>query len=147
MLQRTTPENPHYQELVKALDQELAIRDGEDHDFYHQFNSSADIRHCIIAYADGVPVACGAIKAFDGTTMEIKRMYTKEAFRGMGYASAVLAALESWAGALGYKRCILETGINQPEAIALYQRCGYSRMPNYAQYAGVANSYCFEKTI
>ncbi len=67
--------------------------------------------------------------------------------RGRGYASQILNELESWAGELGFEKCILETGINQPEAIALYKKRGYKITSNYGQYAGVDKSFCFEKKI
>jgi hypothetical protein len=42
---------------------------------------------------------------------------------------------------------ILETGIKQPEAIALYQKSGYTIIPNYGQYTDVATSVCMKKLI
>jgi putative acetyltransferase len=59
----------------------------------------------------------------------------------------VLSELESWAAELGYPKCVLETGKRQPEAIALYEKQGYQRIPNYGQYIGVENSVCFEKVL
>jgi hypothetical protein len=50
-----------------------------------------------------------------------------------------------WAGELSYKKCILETGIRQAEAIGLYRKSGYVLIPNYGQYEGIENSVCFEK--
>ncbi len=79
--------------------------------------------------------------------MEIKRMFTLPEARGIGIASLILAALESWAAELDFSKCILETGFKQPEAIALYEKNGYSRIENYGQYAGVENSLCFEKKL
>lgn len=74
-------------------------------------------------------------------------MFTPPEHRGKGIAVKVLAELEKWAAELGYKKCILETGKAQPEAIALYTKCGYEIIPNYGQYAGVENSVCFEKSV
>jgi putative acetyltransferase len=145
---KTTNQNSDFIELVKELDAELAVRDGDDHDFYNQFNKIDTIRHCLIAYLDNIPVGCGAIKEYDNSTMEIKRMYTKTTARGNGVASQILQQLENWARELGYQQCILETGINQPEAIALYNKCNYKRMEeNYGQYKGVAASFCFKKKL
>jgi ribosomal protein S18 acetylase RimI-like enzyme len=79
--------------------------------------------------------------------MEIKRMYVPPQFRGNGYASLVLEELETWAKELGYKKCILETGLKQPEAIRLYEKNNFQKIPNYGQYADVENSVCFEKII
>jgi len=59
----------------------------------------------------------------------------------------ILAELESWDADSGFSSCVLETGFKQPEAIALYKRSGYSVIPNYGQYADVANSVCMEKTL
>ncbi|WP_407524361.1 GNAT family N-acetyltransferase [Lacibacter sp. MH-610] len=55
--------------------------------------------------------------------------------------------LEQWAKEEGYSAAVLETGKKQPEAIRLYEKCGYSRIPNYGQYAGVENSVCMKKEL
>ena len=67
--------------------------------------------------------------------------------RGKGFASLILAELENWALELDFEKCILETGKMQPEAIALYRKNGYCKIPNYGQYTGVENSLCFEKNL
>jgi putative acetyltransferase len=146
-LKRTDSENPHFTALVKLLDADLAIRDGDDHAFYDQFNKVTAIKHVIVAYDGPTPVGCGAIKHLADDAMEVKRMYVPEERRGRGIAGEVVAALEHWAAELGYARCLLETGTKQPEAIALYKKSGYSIIPNYGQYAGVENSVCFEKVL
>lgn len=144
---RTNAQHPHFIELVKALDADLAIRDGKEHDFYDQFNKINTIKYVVIAYENDEPIACGAIKEYDPTVIEVKRMYTSPESRGKGIASQVLGALEMWAQEMNYEKCILETGKLQPEAIALYQKSSYRQIPNYGQYAGVANSVCFEKVL
>ena len=133
--------------LVKELDRDLAARDGEDHSFYAQYNTTSQIKHVIVAYKDGMVAGCGAVKEYDVHTMEVKRMYVLPTVRGQGIAAAVLKALEQWAAELGYKKCVLETGKKQPEAIALYTKSGYVQTPNYGQYKNVANSICFEKQL
>ena len=65
--------------------------------------------------------------------------------RGKGIASKILTELEIWCVELGYKKCVLETGKNQPEAIALYKKNQYNIIPNFGKYEGVENSVCFEK--
>lgn len=146
-LERTDSDNKDFIELVRHLDADLAERDGPDHAFYARFNTIDRIKHVVVAYENGRAVACGALRGYDPTTAEIKRMYTVPESRGKGIATRVLAELEQWAAELSYHRCILETGKKQPEAIALYKRNGYTTIPNYAQYAGVENSLCFEKAI
>lgn len=145
---RTTPAHPDYQRLVRALDRSLAVTDGDDHAFYAQFNGSQDIRHVVLLETPDGAVACGAIKAYDADTMEVKRMYTTEAARGQGLAGVVLSELERWAAELGCGRLLLETGKRQQAAIRLYEKHGYRRLAeNYGQYRGVDNSVCMEKQL
>ncbi|MBK7427146.1 MAG: GNAT family N-acetyltransferase [Saprospiraceae bacterium] len=146
-LKYTNSGNPDFIQLVKLLDKDLSIRDGDDHAFYDQFNKIDAIKYVIIAYEHQIPVGCGAIKAYDSQTMEVKRMYVDDSQRGKGIATLILSALEKWAESLGYNKCILETGIKQPEAIALYKKNGYSIIPNYGQYENVETSVCFEKEL
>lgn len=144
---RTDSSNKDFAELVNQLDADLAVRDGDEHAFYHQFNKIDMIKHVIVLYEDGKAVSCGAIKESMPGSMEVKRMYTLPSHRGKGLAGKVLAALEKWAAGMGYPKCILETGKKQPEAIALYLKSGYQIIPNYGQYIGVENSVCFEKKL
>lgn len=144
---RTDSSHPDFIPLVGLLDADLAIRDGDDHAFYHQFNKVTNLRHAVVLYENGKPAGCGAFKPFDEKTVEIKRMYTLPKMRGRGIASQILLELEHWAKEVGYARCVLETGKKQPEAIALYLKNGYAAIPNYGQYAGVENSVCFEKKL
>lgn len=139
--------NKDFITLVKLLDADLAKRDGEDHSFYAQFNKLDTIKHALVTYVDNLPICCGAIKQFEHDSMEVKRMYTLPEFRGQGMATKILKELEKWAKELGYKKCVLETGKRQPEAIKLYRKNGYIIIPNYGQYTEIANSVCFEKTL
>lgn len=144
---RTNSENKDFIALVKQLDADLAIRDGDEHDFYNQFNKIDAIQYAMVAYEGETPVGCGAIKQFSADTMEVKRMFVIPEKRGQGIAAIILSALESWAAELSFTKCILETGKKQPEAIRLYQKNGYKAIPNYGQYAGIENSLCFEKQL
>lgn len=134
-------------ELVKHLDAELAVRDGDAHVFYHQFNKIDLLKYVLVGHEQGFAVACGAIKPFNEHSMEVKRMFVLPSHRNKGYASAILRALEQWTKELDFHTCVLETGKNQPEAIQLYQKNGYHIIPNYGQYIGVENSICFEKEL
>lgn len=144
---RTDSENQDFINLVKDLDAEMAIRDGEDHSFYAQFNKIDTIKYAVVAYENGRPVGCGAIKEYAPGTVEIKRMYTSPNSRGKGIAGRILSELEAWADELGYETCILETGRRLPEAVRLYQKNGYKLIPNYGQYAQIEDSVCFEKHL
>lgn len=144
---RTNAEDPAFRALVSELDKDLAIRDGDEHAFFAQYNGLSDIRHVVVIMEGDAPAGCGAFKPFDAKTVEIKRMFTAADHRQQGIGSAALNELEDWARELGYDRCVLETGNKQHEAIALYTNRGYRIMPNYGQYVGVESSVCFEKTI
>jgi len=145
--QRTNSENVVFLDLVKELDADLAVRDGKERDFYNQFNKLDSIKHVIVAFKNNTPAGCGAIKQYSDDTMEVKRMFVPLTLRGKGIASLVLNELEKWAIELEYKKCILETGKRQPEAIALYKKNGYVQIPNYGQYIGIENSVCFFKEL
>lgn len=144
---RTTALDPAFRGLVAALDKDLAIRDGEDHAFFAQFNKLDDIKQVVLVRSGNEAVGCGAFKPYDPDAVEIKRMYVPPEHRKKGIGSLVLHELETWASQLGYRRCVLETGEKQPEAIALYQKSGYRVVPNYGPYADVATSLCFEKRL
>jgi putative acetyltransferase len=144
---RTNSDDSNFKILVAALDADLAFRDGAEHSFYAQFNKVDMIKHAVVAFENDVAVGCGAIKELAPGVMEVKRMYVPPELRGRGIASAVLHELETWAREMQYKKCMLETGKKQPEAIALYLKSGYTIIPNYGQYANVENSVCFEKKL
>jgi GNAT superfamily N-acetyltransferase len=146
-IKRTTSDSRDFVKLVKLLDADLAIRDGEEHSFYAQFNKIDKINYVVLAYENETPIGCGAIKEYGPGTMEVKRMYVLPESRKQGIASRVLSELEKWAYELSFTKCILETGKKQPEAIKLYMKNGYRQISNYGQYAGVENSLCFEKKL
>lgn len=146
-IKRTNSDNLDFQTLVRELDKELTIRDGDEHDYYAQFNKIDAIKHVVVAYENDEAVGCGAIKSFDENSMEVKRMFVPETQRSKGIATLVLRELERWASELGFAKCVLETGYKQPEAIRLYEKNGYSQIPNYGQYVGMDNSICFEKKL
>lgn len=145
--QRTDSGNAAFQDLVKLLDADLAIRDGDEHAFYDQYNKIVNIKYAVVCYLDGEPIGCGAFKEYDDKTVEIKRMYVKPAFRSKGIGLYILRELELWAAELNYPTTILETGKKQPEAIRLYEKAGYTRIKNFGQYENVENSVCMSKDI
>lgn len=114
---RTDSSNPDFIELVKLLDRYLKNKDGDEHDFFAQFNKIADIKNVMVAYLDGFAVGCGAIKIYEEGVAEVKRMFVRPEFRGKGIASNILKSLEDWANELGFKTLILETGKTQEAAI------------------------------
>ena len=144
---RTDAKNSDFLRLISELDAYLRITDGDDHEFYNQFNTLEKIKNVVIAYQDAKPIGCGAFRAIDTNTVEIKRMFVKKKYRGTKTASSILQALEGWASEEGFKECILETGDRQVEAINFYIKSGYIKIANYGQYAQMDNSNCFEKLV
>jgi ribosomal protein S18 acetylase RimI-like enzyme len=104
---------------------------------------------CFVVARDGAGAAlgCGALRPLAGQdgVAELKRMYARPGVGGVG--SAILAALEAEAAALGYRALWLETRLVNARAVAFYQARGYRRIANYGNYAGNALAVCFEKVL
>jgi GNAT superfamily N-acetyltransferase len=100
------------------------------------------------------PVASGAWRAHDDVeafgarlTAEIKRMYVAPAVRGRGLARLMLAHLERTAAEAGAEAMVLETGTAQPEAMALYESSGYTRIPSFGFYKDEPLNRCYGKAL
>jgi len=146
-LVRTNSDNADFRELVALLDQDLQIRDGDEHSFYAQFNKIDKIREVVVAYENEKAVGCGAFKEYSASAAEIKRMFVRPENRGRGIAGKILTELETWAKELKFSECVLETSVKQPEAIRLYKKSGYETIPSYGQYLNIENSVCMKKLI
>lgn len=147
IIKKTTAQDPDFIALVQLLDAYLTTVDGNDHDFYDQYNQLDDIKYVLMAYEGKKAIGCGTIKHFDEKRMEIKRMFVREEVRKKGIAGTLLQHLEIWATELGYQYCILETGKRQTAAVRLYEKSGYRYTSNYEPYIGVENSVCMEKKL
>ncbi|MFB1042710.1 GNAT family N-acetyltransferase [Streptomyces chrestomyceticus] len=108
----------------------------------------------LLAYEDGRPLATGGWRAQDTNPegyadgdAEIKRMFVVAEARGRGLARRILAALEADARAAGRTRMVLETGIKQPEALALYASCGYRPVTKFGLYRMYEDSRCMAKSL
>lgn len=144
---RTESSHEDFIQLVHELDHYLAIIDGDEHDFYHQYNQIENLDHVVLLAIDGNTVSCGAFKELNEDTVEMKRMWTRPEYRGKGCASTVLGELEGWAREEGYTHSMLETGRRMQDAVKLYLQNGYAETENYGQYIGIENSICFKKTL
>jgi len=101
----------------------------------------------IVASVDGEPAGCVGLRAHDEAMAEIKRMYVRATYRRQGLGRALLTAAEERARALGYARVLLETGDQQPEAIALYTADGYRPLAGFGHYAGQPGSRGYAKDL
>ncbi len=144
---RCNSENPHFVSLVHELTEFLAVHNGEKDSFYTQFNTIESIAHAVVAMSGDVAVGCGAFRPKDDATVEIKRMFVQPTVRRSGVGALILADLEDWARTLGYSSAILETSKGLGPAVRLYQRNGYTLIPNYEPYIGVEDSVCLSKSL
>lgn len=147
IIKRTNSNNLDFQKLVVELDKDLAAKNGNTNVFFAQYNKIDKIQNVVVAYEADKAVGCGAMKEYENSVMEIKRMFVPVEIRGKGVAGQVLTELQIWAKELGYKKCILETGDKMIEAIGLYKKQNFKITPNYGQYATVEDSICFEKEV
>lgn len=165
-------DSPDAQRLIGAALSDLAARYGGEGDetpvAAAEFEPPSGA--FLIAYLAGKPVGCGAWRSHDdvaepgaaseaiaaggtgaasgaGGTAELKRMYTVPEARGRGVARRVLAAVERSAREQGRKRLILECGVQQPEAIALYEASGYQRIPNFGFYRDSPDCLSYGRTL
>ena len=101
----------------------------------------------LLGLIDGEPVACGAYRRHEDEVAEIKRMYVRADWRRRGIARELLAELENRAAKAGYLRAVLETGTEQPEALALYPSAGWTSIPGYGHYKWSPRNRCFAKDL
>jgi len=111
----------------------------------------ATIVTTLIAFDDdGTPVGHAALRdlAHDGIRdLEVKRFFVHPRARGRGASRALLGELERVARERGARRLILQTGDRQHDAVALYEKAGYTPIPIYEPYTPFAFSHCFAKEI
>lgn len=107
------------------------------------------VAHLADAHRADRPAGCGALKPLAGAggVGEIKRMYTRPDARRRGVSRVILTRLEEVAAELAYSWVQLETGLRQPEAIALYESAGWARIEPYGRYRDDPLSVCFGKAI
>ena len=137
--------------LILALNAELTARyslEGSACHFRLDADEVAPGRGAfLVAYVDGKPVACGAIRKLDAETAEIKRMFVRLDSRRLGLARRLLSDLEAEARTLGVKRVVLETGVRQPEALALYSNAGFTRIKTFGDYGDSSLSVFMGKQL
>ncbi len=95
----------------------------------------------------GVPAGCGGVKLFGTEYAEVKRMYVRPRFRGSGLGKLMLDHLAEYSRQHGVAVLRLETGIHQAEAIGLYERSGFQRIPPFGAYREDPLSVFFEKRL
>jgi GNAT superfamily N-acetyltransferase len=134
--------------LIKELDGHLGPL--YPRESRHGFTVEQLLREAVAFFVmreDGMPAGCGGVKLFGTAYGEIKRMYVRPQFRGLGLGKLMLQHLADYARQQGVTVLRLETGILQSEAIGLYERFGFQRIPPFGEYKEDPLSLFFEKRL
>ncbi|MER3482227.1 MAG: N-acetyltransferase [Meiothermus sp.] len=99
-----------------------------------------------VSRVDEVPAGCGGVQLFPDYA-ELKRMYVRPQFRGLGLGRRMIHHLADYAVQHGMKILRLETGVSQTEAIGLYESFGFRRVPPFGDYFEDPLSICMEKQL
>lgn len=149
--------HPDAVELRLAAVTELAERYGNDEDA-NEYIDPATIVVTVIVRVDGAAAAAGSIRDLSDAddlvggrhpagTGEVKRVFVAPRFRRRGLSTLIMRELERSAWEAGLARLVLETGTEQPEAVALYEKLGYERIAPYGKYAGEEDQLCYGKVL
>lgn len=137
--------------LIEALNAELSALYPEPGAKHFQLDPTEVAEGCgafLVVYREGVPVGCGALRLLNADTAELKRMYVSPIVRGRGLGRRLMAALEAEARTLGVRRLVLETGVRQAAALALYQATGFHQIPLFGEYClSPETSVCLGKDL
>lgn len=141
-------DGPSAQMLTAQVQQEYVSRYGEPDDTPvdpSQFLPPGG--RFVVGYVDLEPVAMGGFRSLGDGSVEIKRMFVAPAHRGRGLSRLVLGRLEELAAEMGADRIVLETGMKQPEAMALYASAGYDRIEGFGHYRDSPLSASYGKSL
>lgn len=141
-------DGPVAQQLIAAVQDEYVVRyGGPDETPVEPREFAPPTGTFVIGYLGTRAVATGGLRRVDDETLEIKRMYVVADCRGRGLSRTVLAGLEDRARAMGATRVVLETGLRQPEAMALYESSGYQRIEGFGHYCAHELSVSYGKSL
>ena len=153
-IERVSITHPDAQALIEAVQAEYVARyGGQDESPIDPADFEDPLGRFYVGYLDGTPVATGAwrrssVRALGAeVSAEVKRMYVVPTAQRRGVARRMLAHLEATAAEAGIEALVLETGMKQPEAIALYTSSGYEPIPGFGYYCGSELSRCFGRRI
>lgn len=141
------PDSTDFRELAALLDAYYFTLVGDIQLKYAEPNRPENMNALAVAYEGEQAIACGAWKAVDGETAEIKRIYVREEYRRRGAAGALICSLEQSAAQTGRRKLILETAVDTTGSHRLYLSLGYKQREYYGSPAGAENCLCFHKEI
>ena len=143
ILREVAADDPSALRLIDAMSVELTARYGDGGLSPASPEQFRDPGTFLLAEVDGAAVGCGGLRLKEPGVGEIKRMYVDPAGRGRGVARALIGALVLHARGRGLSRLLLETGTEQPEAVALYESEGWSPVPAFGHYAHDPRTRCY----
>lgn len=146
---RCNGKNEDFVENCRLLDMDLERRVGKviQREKYTQYNLVDKINEAMVVYLDGKPVGGGAIRAYEGDIVELKRIFVRDEARGQGIGTQLVTELMNWAKELGYKKMILETGVMLKESCHVYRKLGFEMIANYGPYVNMKESLCMAKEL
>ena len=100
-----------------------------------------------VARYDGLPAGCGGVQFFGGEYGELKRMFVRPQYRGLGIGKQMVTHLAEYTRQHNITTLRLETGIYQDVAIGLYEAMGFRRIPPFGPYHDDPLSVCYEKAL
>lgn len=148
-IEQVSPDSSDAVELIRELDEHL------DQQPYtpssrHAFSVDKLLREEVVFFVARYKnqlAGCGGVKLFAKDYGEVKRMFVRPAFRGLGLGRKILDRLAEHAHAQNIDLLRLETGIYQTEAIALYEKYGFKRRAPFGKYREDPLSVYFEKSL
>ena len=141
-------DGPTAQALIEAVQQEYVVRyGGPDTSPVDPEEFAPPTGRFLVGYVGTEAVASGGLRRIGDDVVEVKRMYVAPAWRGRGLSRRVLARLEELAASLGARRVVLETGLQQPEAMRLYETSGYERIEGFGHYKCNESSVSYGKDL
>lgn len=147
-LQTVRYDSPEAQSLIEELQGEYVIRyGGPDATPVDPDDFAAPRGTFLLAYREGELVGCAGMRRRSETDVEVKRMFIRRPFRGRGYSRELLSLIEDEARALRFTRVLMESGLAQPEAMALYESSGYARIPGFGHYRNEPQNRCYAKDL
>lgn len=146
-----TPERPDSTDAMQLIDElESHLAPFYPSESRHGYSVDKLLREGVAFFVtrhDDIPAGCGGIQLYGTEYGELKRMYVRPQFRGLGLGKRMLDHLAAYSRQHGVHVLRLETGIYQVEAIGLYEQYGFQRIPPFGAYREDPLSLCFEKRL
>ncbi len=139
-IRQVDPIDADVSELIRELDEyQLSIYPAESNHLDPVEELRRENVFFIGAYQGRQLVGTGAVKRFTDDREEIKygeikRVFVKKSHRGKGISRRIMERLEQHLVEKGIRVARLETGIYQPEALALYRKTGYRKRSSFGDY-------------